>query len=208
MIAGLQVRVAPTNPALASIEGIVIRPGTPVGKAPGLPNVLVTLQPGNLAIPAIAQTGTCVIDRAKNGAMVKIRGVVYAGRHDIFIRPEHCPDNRVIVIYGDDPELGRAGLVVKRDDSFREFQKYLREPLPSKPSANCQQCRRYQVTAELSGRLDIASSVGVKRDSKTGKVIGLEGYGHPLPFTRYRLVMTAVSNVEAVELPVSAVPET
>ena len=163
---------------------------------------------GLAAIPAIAQTGTCVIDRAKNGAMVKIRGVVYAGRHDIFIRPEHCPDNRVIVIYGDDPELGRAGLVVKRDDSFREFQKYLREPQPSKPSANCQQCRRYQVTAELSGRLDIASSVGVKRDSNTGKVIGLEGYGHPLPFTRYRLVMTAVSNVEAVELPVSAVPET
>jgi hypothetical protein len=159
------------------------------------------------AIPAIAQTRTCVIDTAKNGAMVKIRGVVSPGRHDIIIRPEHCPDNRVIVIYGDDPELGRAGLVVKRDDSFREFQKYLREQQPSKPSAYCQQCPRYQVTAELSGRLDIASSVELKRDSKTGKAISLEGYGHPLPFTRYRLVMTAVSNVEAVELPVSAVPE-
>jgi hypothetical protein len=169
--------------------------------------IVCLLWSGLPAIPAIAQTGTCVVDSAKNGAMVKIRGVVSPGGHDIFIRPEGCADNRVIVVYGDDPELGRARLVVKRDDSFREFEKYLQEQQPSKPNAYCQQCPRYQVTAELSGRLDIAPSVGVKKDSKTGKATGLQGYGHPLPFTRYRLVMTAVSNVEAVERPISAVPE-
>jgi hypothetical protein len=39
------------------------------------------------------------------------------------------------------------------------------------------------------------------KDPKTGKVIGFEGYGHPLPFTRFRLVVTSISNVTAKELP-------
>ena len=49
LIAGLQVRppIGSTNLQRSSIAGAVIRPGTPVGKAPGLSNVIVTLQPGN-----------------------------------------------------------------------------------------------------------------------------------------------------------------
>lgn len=151
--------------------------------------------------PALAQSGKCVIETAKNGAIVRVRGVVFPGGHDMFIRPEQCPENRVIVIYGDDPTLGRGRLQVKRDDAFRTFERYVKEQQPSKPDEVCQQCPKYQVTAELSGRLNVAPSAGVKRNPKTGKATGLEGYGHPLPFTRFRLVLTGVSDVTATELP-------
>jgi hypothetical protein len=153
------------------------------------------------AVPIMAQSGKCVIETAKNGAMVKVRGVVFPGGHDMFIRPEQCQDNRVIVTYGDDPALGSSRLHVQRGDSFQAFERYLKEQQPAKPNEVCQQCPKYQVTAELSGRLDIAPSAGVKRNPKTGKATGLEGYGHPLPFTRFRLVLTSVANVTAKELP-------
>ena len=78
---------------------------------------------------------------------------------------------------------------------------YLKEQQPSKPNEVCQQCPKYQVTAELTGRLDIAPSAGVKKNPKTGKATILEGYGHPLPFTRFRLVLTSVANVTTKELP-------
>jgi len=133
--------------------------------------------------------------------MVKIRGVVFQGGHDMFIRPEQCPNNRVIVTYGDDPTLGRSRLEMKRDDSFQAFERYIKEQEPNKPNRVCQQCPQYQVTAELSGRLDVALSVGVKKNPKTGKVTSLEGYGHPLPFTRFRLVVTSIANVTAKEFP-------
>lgn len=153
------------------------------------------------AVPVLAQSGQCFIETVKNGTLVTVRGVVFPGGHDMFIRPEQCPDNRVIVTYGDDPALGRGRLQVKRDDSFQAFERYLKEQQPSKPNEICQQCPKYQVTAELSGRLDIAPSAGVKRNPKTGKATGLEGYGHPLPFTRFRLVLTSVANVTVKELP-------
>ena len=154
------------------------------------------------AAPGLAQSGKCVIETVKNGAMVAVRGVVFPGGHDMFIRPAQCPDNRVIVMYGDDPAVARRDrLQVKRDSSFQEFERYLKEQQPSRPNEICQQCPKYQVTAELSGRLDIAPSAGVKRNPKTGKATGLEGYGHPLPFTRFRLVLTGVSDVTTKELP-------
>lgn len=55
------------------------------------------------------------------------------------------------------------------------------------------------MTAEFQGRLDIADSAGWKKDKKSGKVTGVEGFGHPLPFTRYRLVVASISKVEAIE---------
>ena len=152
------------------------------------------------AVPVMAQSGKCVIETAKNGTVIKVRGVVFPGGHDLFIRPKQCPENRVIVTYGDDLALGPSRLQVQRDDSFQAFERYLKEQRPSKPNEVCQQCSKYQVTAELTGRLDIAPSAGVKRNPKTGKAAGLEGYGHPLPFTRFRLVLTSVADVRAKEL--------
>ena len=47
--------------------------------------------------------------------------------HDAFIRPIGCSDNRLILVYGDDPSLGRAKLAVRRDEAFRQFEKYADE---------------------------------------------------------------------------------
>jgi hypothetical protein len=152
-----------------------------------------------LAIPATAQTVGCVIDAARNGEVVKIRGQVFATGHDVFVRPNGCQDNRVVLVYGDDRSLGKAKLAMKRDESFQQFEKYLNEQQPSKPDEICKECPKYRITADFDGRLDIAPSAGLKKDPKTGKVIGIEGFGHPVPFTRYQLVVTGVSDVEAVE---------
>ena len=97
------------------------------------------------AAPGLAQTGKCVIETAKNGAMIAVRGVVFPGGHDMFIRPAQCPDNRVIVIYGDDPAVARRDRIqVKRDSSFQEFEWYLKEQQPSRPNEICQQCPKYR----------------------------------------------------------------
>jgi len=152
-----------------------------------------------LAVAAADQTVGCVLDTASNGGVVKIRGEVSAGGHDLFIRPEGCWSNRVILIYGDDPSLGKAKLSIRRDEPFRRFEKYLNEEQAPRPNQICRQCMKYRVTGEFEGRLEITASAGLKRDPKTGKVVGMDGFGHPVPFSRFRLVFTSVSNVEAVE---------
>lgn len=131
--------------------------------------------------------------------MVKFRGEAVSTDHDVIVRPNGCPNDRVILVYGDDPTFGKARLEVKRDEALNQFEKYLREEKPPKANEICKLCPRYRVHADFEGRLDVAPSAGLKKDPKTGKVVGIEGFGHPLPFTRYRLVITGVSNVEASE---------
>lgn len=161
---------------------------------------------GLSGIPDTSRTVSCILNSARNGDVVKVRGEVFSTAHDMFIRLRECPDNRVILVYGDAPSLGESRLSVTRDDSFRQFEKYSGEKQLPKANEMSSQNPKYRVTANFEGRLDIAASAGWKKDSKTGKVIGIEGFGHPRPFTRYRLVVTRVSNVEAAERPVGTVP--
>ncbi len=154
------------------------------------------------ALIAQSKPESCVLDTARNGDPVKIGGVAVVSIHDLFIWPVGCqesPANRVILVWGDDPDLA-ARTEVRRDTAFGEFEELLRATFPLPPNAVGSGAPRYQVQAEFEGRLDIAPSAGVKRDSRTKKVIGIEGFGHPMPFTRFRLVVTAVSSVRATEL--------
>ncbi|HSW40163.1 MAG TPA: hypothetical protein VLL97_11795 [Acidobacteriota bacterium] len=161
---------------------------------------------GLSGIQDTSQTVLCILSTARNGEMVKVRGEVFSTAHDVFIRLKECPENQVILVDGDDPSLGEAQLTVTRDDSFRKFEKYSAEEQLSKVNEMSRLNPKYRVTADFEGRLEIAASAGLKKDSMTGKVIGIEGFGHPRPFTRYRLVVTSVSNVEASERPTEAVP--
>ncbi len=161
---------------------------------------------GFSGIPNTSRTVSCILNSARNGEIVKVHGEVFSTAHDIFIRLRECPDNRVILVYGDDPSLGVSKLPVTRDDGFRQFEKYSGEEQLPKANEMSRQNPKYRVAADFEGRLDIAPSAGWKKDSKTGKVIGIEGFGHPRPFTRYRLVITRVSNVEAAERPAAASP--
>jgi hypothetical protein len=115
-------------------------------------------------MPAAPQTMGCVIDPARNGEVVRIRGEVFPTAHDAFIRPKGCPDIRVILMYGDDQSLGKAKLSMTRDEAFRRFKKYSGEEQRQKANEICMHCPRYRVSADFVGRLDIAISVGWKKD--------------------------------------------
>ncbi len=144
----------------------------------------------------------CALDNVRNGDRVKIRGAVFPTGHDVFIRPADCSesaDNRVILVWGDDPSLGPNKAEVRRDAAFAEFNDRIKAtfPLPAGGAGVGQS--RYRVVAEFEGRLVVAASAGLKRDLTGKKVVGTEGSGHPMPFTRFRLVATSVSHLEAVE---------
>ena len=135
----------------------------------------------------------CVLDYSQNADMVKIRGVYRGASYPAYVNPEGCPSEQeysVVLIPGDDPSL---------DEAFVEFQRLVSEEVESTDTWICLHCPRWEVTADFEGRLDIAQNVGFIRDPKTNKIIGREGFGGIVPFTRYRLTITGISNVEAVD---------
>jgi hypothetical protein len=153
-----------------------------------------------LASVTYSQNEKCILETAKSGELVSFRGEASSTDHDIIIRPKGCPKCRIILTYGDDRQaLGKETLNVRRDDALMQFERYLQEQIPSQPNETCKLCPRYRVFADFEGRLDKAASAGLKKDPKSGKVIGTEGFGHPLPYTRYRIVVTRLSNVQAVD---------
>ena len=140
----------------------------------------------------------CPLETAKNGDILTLRGEAVHGAHDGLIRIAGCADE-VLLAYADDPNLHESKLSLKKDETFQKFVEYFSAERPPQPKVVCRECWKYRVTAEFTGRLDIADSAGWKKDAKTGKLTGLVGFGHPMPFTRYRLVITSVSKVEAAE---------
>ncbi len=146
--------------------------------------------------------GPCPLDTAKNGDVVKIRGEAFPGGHDMFIRPASCatsPANRVILVWADDPSLSSNRVSVRKDAAFTEFDRLLKSTFPLPPNAVGVGQSRYRVLADFEGRLQVAQSAGLKRDPKSKKVVRLEGFGHPMPFTRFRLIATGVSRIESKE---------
>lgn len=140
----------------------------------------------------------CPLATAKNGDTVTLKGEAVHGAHDGLIRINGCPDE-VLLAYADDPSLRESKLNLKKDETFGKFVEYFKAEQPSQPNVVCRECWKYRVTAEFTGRLDIVDSAGWKKDPKSGKPTGVVGFGHPLPFTRYRLVITSVAKVEAAE---------
>lgn len=146
--------------------------------------------------------GPCPLDAAKNGDVVKIRGEAFPGGHDMFIRPAACatsPANRVILVWADDPSLSTNRASVRKDTAFTEFNRLLKSTFPLPPNGVGVGQSRYRVLADFEGRLEVAQSAGLKRDPKSKKVVRLEGFGHPMPFTRFRLIATGVSRIESKE---------
>ncbi len=145
---------------------------------------------------------SCVLDSAKDGDLIKVRGEVFLTGHDTFIRPVDCPDsptNRAIVVWADDPSLGTDKASVRRDAQFSEFNRFVNAAFPLPPNAVGVGQPRYQVHADFEGRLQVAKAAGLKRDPEGKKVIGIEGLGHPMPFTRFRLLASGVSKVDSKE---------
>jgi hypothetical protein len=139
----------------------------------------------------------CPLATAKNGDSVTLIGEAVHSAHDGLIRIAGCEDE-VLFEYADDPNFRTSKLSLNKDESFRKFVEYFNADLKSDPNVTCRECWKYRVNAQFVGRLDVAESAGLARNAKTGKVMVL-GFGHPSPFTRYRLVITAISKVVATE---------
>lgn len=146
----------------------------------------------------------CPLSTAKNGEMVILEGEAIHGAHDGLLRLTGCEDE-VVLAYADDSRISQPKLNLRKDEMFKRFRGLFNAEQDAQPNSVCKECWKYRITAKFEGRLDITESAGLKKNSKTGKV-DIVGFGHPVPFTRYRLVVTGVSNVEAAERPAESVP--
>jgi hypothetical protein len=108
------------------------------------------------------------------------------------------------LICGDDPKLGESKLPVRKDDAFGQFVKLEKEEIPATPNEVCLHCPKYRITATFEGKLQKARSAGYKKDPKTGKIIGWEGFAYGIHLARYRLILTGISDLHAVERPRTA----
>ena len=118
-------------------------------------------------------------------------------------------DELVLLTYAGDPDNELSGDQLRRDKSLKRFQKYTTSTYKSEGTSVCIQCMKYgEVEATLTGRLDIATvlpgttkdALGLLHDA-SGKIVGKSGWGHPIPFARYRLVIKSVSGVAAQKIP-------
>ena len=85
--------------------------------------------------------------------------------------------------------------------NLRRFEKLRRASYPGTRRRVCSLCHRFDIEASFSGRLDVAKDAGFIRDETTHEIIAQDGFGHPEPFTRYRFVMTSVSDIRARRVP-------
>ena len=125
------------------------------------------------------------------------------GAHDGLLRLTGCEDE-VVLAYADDPRISQPKLNLRKDEMFKRFRELFNAEQDAQPNSVCKECWKYRITAKFEGRLDITKSAGLKKNSKTGKV-DIVGFGSSVPFTRYRLVVTRVMNVEAAERPAGSV---
>ena len=153
--------------------------------------------------------GACPLSAFKNGQTVTVHGKVGQASHDMALVVPGCSEAAVLV-YAGDPESRESGEKLLKDESFKRFEKYTRATYGKIGSKGiCMQCPKYEVEATLTGRLDVApdsfpegqwkDKLGMLHD-QSGKFVGKAGFGHP-PIQKYQLIIEAVSDVAARELP-------
>jgi hypothetical protein len=148
------------------------------------------------------QDQSCLLGTARNGDLTKVRAEIYSTGHDVFLRLRSCKADYaqpVILLWSDDVSLtSEKRSPVKKDEAYFKYEKLVAATFPLPPNAIGVGQSRYRVTASFEGRLEVASWAGLRRDPKSQKLLK-EGFGHPTPFTRYRLIARSVSDVEAKE---------
>lgn len=157
-----------------------------------------------------AASGMCPLSTFTNGQTATIHGTVGQASHDLALVVPGCSE-AVVLVYAGDPESRQSSERLIKDERLKRFKKYSRATYDRKIGEKgiCMQCPKYQVEATLTGRLDVASDtisggrwkdkLGMLHD-QSGKFVGKAGFGHP-PIQKYRLVIEAVTDVEARKLP-------
>ncbi len=124
------------------------------------------------------QTKICILDAAKDGQMMIVRGKVVQGPHDMGFDIPGCKEAMLLTYAGDqDNDVSAAQL--RRDGNLKSFQRY---------------------TSAVYTPGATKDHAGFVRD-ESGKIVGKSGWGHPVPFAKYRLVIQSVSNIKARKLP-------
>jgi len=154
------------------------------------------------------QAAPCILDAAQNGQTITLHGKTVQQPHDLAFGIASCND-LVVLAYAGDRDAGVPSDQLHRDEDLKRFQKYTSAVYKSTKKNICVQCMQYgDVEATLTGKLEIApmppgttkDPTGFLHDS-SGKVVGKFGWGHPVPFAKYRLVIQSVSDVKARKLP-------
>lgn len=211
------------DPVLVLFEGEFYGPPVPDPKLP--PAILKNYHPGwdynsmtKLVVHAIQSVkpvsadqrtnAGCVLSTASNGQTVTVQGTVRQGPHDMGIDIPGCKDI-VLLAYAGDQDTDASVAELRRDRELKRFQKYTQSVYKGTAKNICMACPKYEdVQAELTGKLQIATvpagatkdRLGLVRDA-SGKFLGKSGWGHPMPFANYRLVIVSAANVKARKLP-------
>ena len=150
----------------------------------------------------------CALSTATNGQTITVHGKVMSEPHDMAFGIPGCNDT-VLLTYAGDRDNEVSADQLRKDENLKQFQNYTSAVYKSKGKNLCLQCMKYgDVEATLTGKLEIASMppgttkdpAGFLRDS-SGKIVGKFGWGHPVPFAKYRLIIQSVSDVKARKLP-------
>ena len=154
------------------------------------------------AIPALGETAVattiCGIVQSPeqfDGKLVRVRGTVLSGFEIFAVRDAVDTDCRVALEYAGGgavastsfgeatPNIDGAPLALRKDAAFERFERALEaEMYPRERGLTCVACHRYEVTAMLTGRIDVAGE--------------RQGFGHMNMF-RVRFVLAGVEDVIA-----------
>lgn len=124
------------------------------------------------------------------GKTVRVRGQLGTWPHDVLLWDDQCDAGKIVIAYPGERVNPPADFVLRRDGNFKKFERLL-------VAKNKDGSYRYQVTATFTGRLDVSDGAGFIRD-EGGTVRGIQGFGHPFPFSRFQLVIQSLSEVTAI----------
>jgi len=159
-------------------------------------------------IASVANESNCLLLSMRNGQKITLRGKVRSTAHDMAFGVPGC-DQTVLLTYAGDRDNDVSATELRKDKELIRFQKYTSEVYKNTGKNICMACPKFgDVEADLTGKLEVAimpdgatkDLAGFLRD-RSGKLIGTYGWGHPVPFAAYRLVIESVSQVTARKLP-------
>jgi hypothetical protein len=174
---------------------------------PVWPLLLLFISP--VMAPGQNTTDTCILDVAKDGQTIAVRGKAVQLPHDLGLDIRGCTDLVVLTFAGEYSDNRVSADQLRRDHNLRQFNKYVSSIYKSDGKNICMQCSKYaDVEATLIGKLQIATiPPGTTKDpfgflhDATGKIIGTSGFGHPSRSYRYQLVILSIADVKARKLP-------
>jgi hypothetical protein len=128
-------------------------------------------------------TQPCSLPSYHTGQPVTLHASVERGAHDWLLAPDGCAD-AVLLDLPDPVRNGMRPDELRRDDTFRRFERLVTAERHNTERTACAGCPLYYVTAVLTGRIDIAP-------------VGVSMFGSPSPYARFRLFVTSVTDVRA-----------